>query len=136
MDYTTYKESLKDKAQEQLGENVSVYYTEIVKNNVKKEVLALQTKGENITPMIHVDSLLKEYGYTGNIEESIEAVLEIYEERTNALAGLKGFKWEEAKPYVRILLIRLEGNEEYLKDRPYKKVLDLANIIARSNTFL
>ncbi len=130
MDDKTYKESLRDKAQEQLGENVSVYYTEIVKNNVKKEVLALQTKGENITPMIHVDSLLKEYGYTGNIEESIEAVLEIYEERTNALAGLKGFKWEEAKPYVRILLIRLEGNEEYLKDRPYKKVLDLAMIFA------
>ena len=38
MDYKKYKESLKDKVQEQLGENVSVYYTEIVKNNnVKKE---------------------------------------------------------------------------------------------------
>ena len=38
MDDKTYKESLRDKAQEQLGENVSVYYTEIIKNNVKKEV--------------------------------------------------------------------------------------------------
>ena len=63
MDYKTYKESLREKVQEELGENVSVYYTEMVKNNnVKKEVLALQMKGENITPMIHVDSLLKAYG--------------------------------------------------------------------------
>ena len=60
MDYKKYKESLKDKVQEQLGENVSVYYTEIVKNNnVKKEALVLQTKGEKTRPIIYIDSLLK-----------------------------------------------------------------------------
>ncbi|MEY8509513.1 DUF5688 family protein [Lachnospiraceae bacterium 42-17] len=131
MDYKIYKESLREKVQEELGENVSVYYTEMVKNNnVKKEVLALQMKGENITPMIHVDSLLKAYGCTGNLEESKNTVLEIYKGRENALVGWKGFKWVQIKPYVRILLVRLEGNEEYLQGRPYKKVLDMAMIFA------
>lgn len=131
MDDKTYKEFLKEKVQEELGENVSVYYTEMVKNNnVKKEVLALQTKGENITPMVHVDSLLKAYGCTGDLEESKNTVLEIYKGRENAFVGWKGFKWEQVKPYVRILLVRLEGNEEYLQGRPYKKVLDMAMIFA------
>ena len=44
------------------------------------------------------------------------------------LAEWNGFDWEQVKPYVRIRLVRMEGNEEYLKDRPYKKVLDLAII--------
>lgn len=129
MDYKTYKESLKDKVQEQLGENVSVYYTEIVKNNnVKKEALVLQTKGEKTRPIIYIDSLLKTYACTGNIEESKNTVLEIYKRRDDVLADWNGFGWEQVKPYVRIRLARMEGNEEYLKDRPYKKVLDLAII--------
>ena len=129
MDYKTYKESLKEKVQEQLGENVSVYYTEIVKNNnVKKEALVLQTKGEKTRPIIYIDSLLKTYACTGNIEESKNTVLEIYKRRDDVLADWNGFGWEQVKPYVRIRLARMEGNEEYLKDRPYKKVLDLAII--------
>lgn len=129
MDYKIYKESLRDKVQEQLGENVSVYYTEMVKNNnVRKEALALQTKGENTTPMIYVDSLLEVYACTGNIEESKNTVLEIYKRRDDVLADWNGFGWEQVKPYIRIRLVRIEGNEEYLKDRPYKKVLDLAMI--------
>lgn len=44
------------------------------------------------------------------------------------LADWNGFGWEQAKPYVRIRLVKMEENEEYLKDRPYKKVLDLAMI--------
>ena len=129
MDDKKYKESLKDKVQEQLGENVSVYYTEIVKNNnVRKEALVLQTKGEKTRPIIYIDSLLKTYACTGNIEESKNTVLEIYKRRDNVLAEWNGFGWEQVKPYVRIRLARMEGNEEYLKDRPYKKVLDLAMI--------
>ncbi len=129
MDYKIYKESLRDKVQEQLGENVSVYYTEMVKNNnVRKEALALQTKGENTTAMIYVDSLLEAYACTGNIEESKNTVLEIYKRRDDVLADWNGFGWEQVKPYIRIRLVRMEGNEEYLKDRPYKKVLDLAMI--------
>jgi len=129
VDYKKYKESLKDKVQEQLGENVSVYYTEIVKNNnVKKEALVLQTKGEKTRPIIYIDSLLNTYACTGNIEESKNTVLEIYKRRDDVLADWNGFGWEQVKPYVRIRLVRMEGNEEYLKDRPYKKVLDLAII--------
>ena len=129
MDYKTYKESLREKVQEELGENVSVYYTEMIKNNkVKKEALVLQTKEENTTPMIYVDSLLEAYACTGNIEESKNTVLEIYKRRDDVLAEWNGFDWEQVKPYVRIRLVRMEGNEEYLKDRPYKKVLDLAII--------
>ena len=129
MDYKTYKESLREKVQEELGENVSVYYTEMVKNNkVKKEALVLQTKEENTTPMIYVDSLLEAYACTGNIEESKNTVLEIYKRRDDVLADWNGFDWEQVKPYIRIRLVRMDGNEEYLKDKPYKKVLDLAII--------
>ena len=129
MDYKTYKDSLREKVQEELGENVSVYYTEMIKNNkVKKEALVLQTKEENTTPMIYVDSLLEAYACTGNIEESKNTVLEIYKRRDDVLADWNGFGWEQAKPYVRIRLVKMEENEEYLKDRPYKKVLDLAMI--------
>ena len=129
MDYKTYKESLREKVQEELGENVSVYYTEMVKNNkVKKEALVLQTKEENTTPMIYVDSLLEAYACTGNIEESKNTVLEIYKGRDDVLAEWNGFDWEQVKPYIRIRLVRMDGNEEYLKDKPYKKVLDLAII--------
>ena len=129
MDYKTYKESLREKVQEELGENVSVYYTEMVKNNkVKKEALVLQTKEENTTPMIYVDSLLEAYACTGNIEESKNTVLEIYKRRDDVLAEWNGFDWEQVKPYIRIRLVRMDGNEEYLKDKPYKKVLDLAMI--------
>ncbi len=129
MDYKTYKESLREKVQEELGENVSVYYTEMVKNNkVKKEALVLQTKEENTTPMIYVDSLLEAYACTGNIEERKNTVLEIYKRRDDVLAEWNGFDWEQVKPYIRIRLVRMDGNEEYLKDKPYKKVLDLAMI--------
>ncbi len=129
MDNKTYKESLRKEVQEQLGENVSVYYTKIVKNNnVKKEALVLQTKGEKTRPVIYIDSLLKTYARTGNIEESKNTVLEIYKRRDDVLADWNGFGWEQVKPYVRIRLVRMEGNEEYLKDRPYKKALDLAII--------
>lgn len=108
---------------------MSVYYTEIVKNNnVKKEALVLQTKGEKTRPIIYIDSLLKTYACTGNIEESKNTVLEIYKRRDDVLADWNGFDWEQVKPYIRIRLVRMDGNEEYLKDKPYKKVLDLAMI--------
>lgn len=128
MDYIEYKEALKEGIEEQL-KDVKVQYAEVINNNdTKKEVMTLETKGEPVMIRIPMDDLCKEYVHTRNLEKSKRQVIILYRNRKQVPEEWLDYNWERIRSRVRIRLVRLERNEEYLKNRPYKKVLDMAMI--------
>ena len=128
MDYIEYKEALKEGIEEQL-KDVKVQYAEVINNNdTKKEVMTLETKGEPVMIRIPMEDLCKEYVHTRNLEKSKRQVIILYRNRKQVPEEWLDYNWERIRNRVRIRLVRLERNEEYLKNRPYKKVLDMAMI--------
>lgn len=128
MDYNRYKEALKERVEEQL-ENVEVQYMEVVDNNdTKKEMLALETKDDPVIMRIHMDDIYKQYVATQDLEESKKQVVLLYRSRKQIPEEWMDYSWEQIRSRIRIRLVRLKGNEEFLKNRPYKEVLDMTMI--------
>lgn len=128
MSYREYKESLKYRIQEQLGETAEVYFSEVAKNNVKKEAIVIDTVGEAFALQIHLDSFYREYEEKQDMTQNVDSILLLYRKRKEVPSDWDFAHWEKIKQNVRIRLVRLAGNEEYLKGKIYKQVLDMAMI--------
>lgn len=128
MSYREYKEVLKYRIQEQLGETAEVYFSEVAKNNVKKEAIVIDTVGEPFALQIHLDSFYREYEEKQDLTQNVDSILLLYGRRKEVPADWDFVHWEKIKQNVRIRLVRFAGNEEYLKDKIYKQVLDMAMI--------
>ena len=108
---------------------VEVQYEEVIDNNdTKREVLILETKEEPAAMRIRMDHIYKEYKGTQNLEESKRQILFLYRNRKQIPEEWLNYNWEQIRSRIRIRLVRVKGNETYLRSRPYRKVLDMAMI--------
>ena len=129
MNYEVYKECLKDSLQMQLGETVQISFTELVRNNnVKKEAIMLKPEGEPASPVIELGVLYRDYQRTGDLEKSRNTVMSIYRGRDRVPKEKICPRWEQARPFIRPRLVKLEGNADYLEGRPWRSILDMAMV--------
>lgn len=115
--------------QKELGEDVEVYFTEVIKNNdTRLEAIALKSERDVLMPVIYLKQFYEEYTYTNDFEASVSAILSVYKNRNGVVTESRLPDWKESGPRIRIRLVKREGNNEYLKNAVYRETMDLAVI--------
>lgn len=86
--------------------------------------ITIREKNSNIAPTMYLD----DYKYSGTITEICDRLEKIY--KNSRVAGNVDLDWfsnfDIVKTKLRIKLVNYEKNKEYLADKPFVKVLDLA----------
>lgn len=120
-------EKLLESLREELGEGYKVDSTKVRKNNgLTLTGVTIRKDGEDIAPTIYVDDMFKRFG---SVEEVCEKVLSTYRENADSGVDTKDLFTKErilSNLYYRV--IGKKSNEEFLKDKPYKDLLDLVAV--------
>ena len=127
MEYTEFKEALKDALQVQMEGTAEMHFETLMKvNGVNKEAVSFQKQGEKLRPVVYLEDLYKEYGRKGDFAGCVEWVIKMCEKELPV--GLQDIPrtWRSAKKKLRIRLIKKEWNAETLEGMPHKEYLDLA----------
>lgn len=127
MHYREYKEFILDYLQKQLGEDAELSVIEVTRmNDSQKEAVLADNKRGGLSPVFYLDRLYAEYRKTGDLYAGAERCI-------SEFAGIKPVKdtsllmdWEYIRPRAGIRLAGMERNREYLKNKVYTEMLDLA----------
>lgn len=86
--------------------------------------ITIREKNSNVAPTMYLDS----YKYSGTITEICDRLEKIY--KNSRVADNVDLDWfsnfDIVKTKLRIKLVNYEKNKEYLADKPFVKILDLA----------
>lgn len=127
MEYQKFKESIRDRLQEELGEGKEVSFHDLRRNNgVKIEGLEVRDRAYMAAPILHLDELYEGCRRSGRIEDAVSMAIRKLEERAAAPMGAVPTTWEEARGGIRARLVHYGWNREALKGIPHRKFLNLA----------
>jgi hypothetical protein len=86
--------------------------------------ITIREKNSNIAPTMYLDN----YKYSGTIAEICDELEKVYKNsRVTSNVDLDWFSnFDIVKTKLRIKLVNYEKNKEYLADKPFVKILDLA----------
>lgn len=128
MEYTEFKESLKNLVQEKSDSDMKVEIVQIIKNNqTKSENLTYIDPNYNLFPSIQLKELYQEYQVYGMgwcVEEAFSVLKNVKRIHEDQLMG----SWESAKGRIVVELVKEAWNRELLEKLPYRAFLDLAVI--------
>ncbi len=134
-------DSIKDK----LGDEVSVEYRPVTKNNgVIHHAVLIRREGENISPTIYIDYFYDQYKTGMAMGPLVDKVIETYRESMSDKDIDVSFFMDFAKvsEHLAFRAVNYEKNKEELDKVPYKRFEDLAfvpvcvvdNLIGQSGT--
>ncbi len=128
MEYTEFKEALKNLVQEKSDDDMKVEIVEIIKNNqIKSENLTYKSRDYNLFPSIRLEELYQkyqEYGMDWCVDMAVSILKNVKRIDEDQLME----SWESAKGQIVVELIKESWNQELLEEIPYKAFLDLAVI--------
>ena len=134
MDYRDFVERVKEQIKDFLPEKFSdaeVSIQEVIKNNdCRLEGLCIKTRESNIIPTIYLNSYYDELKDGAKFEDILTAIAECYQEHyvTRNLDIEKLQNYDQVKDKVICKLINKEANQDYLEDKSYTGLEDLAVI--------
>lgn len=134
MNYEEFKEYVKDHILEYLPESYSaakVTIQSVVKNNDRKlDGLTVRTQNSNISPNIYLNQYFMDYEDGKDINEIMHEIASVRIRSDNAefpmIADLTCL--DKIKNKIHAKLVNRALNEEYLADKPFTEVADLAAI--------
>lgn len=127
MDYDTYKEFMIEILQQRFGEDAEVCLIEVNRiNDTKMEALKLKRKGEHSSPIIYLKSLYEEYLQKRDPYNGVNLCMDEFSGKKYEKDWEISLDWEYIRPRVEIRLIGRERNQEYLEDKLYEEMMDLA----------
>jgi hypothetical protein len=92
--------------------------------------IVIQNEGSNIAPNIYINHFYEDYENGRSMDSIVDAIADIRMEHD--VAGnfdiAKVLDWEEAKDHITCKLVNAQENEQYLSDKPFTEVEDLAVI--------
>ena len=128
MEYTEFKEGLKNLVQEKSDDDMKVEIVQIIKNNqIKSENLTYKSRDYNLFPSIRLEELYQkyqEYGMDWCVDMAVSILKNVKRIDEDQLME----SWESAKGRIVVELIKESWNQELLEEIPYKAFLDLAVI--------
>lgn len=138
MDYEQFKKKVLDEFTTYLDPEYSGYVlkvNEIRKNNQKLTGVSVapeSPKGAFAAPTFYIENMYREYQECGNFTIVITNTADVI---SNALRGVKpkvpAFTARSLLDNVILQLISIKGNEDYIKDLPHRRFLDMAVIYRR-----
>jgi len=132
MNYEEFKDQVVEHIKEHLPiefADADVSITPVIKNNdTVQDSLQVKTGDERISPSINLNESFKAYQRTGDFEGELENLAAI---RMNADPHLDVdiesiLDFDSIKDRIDCRMINVERNSEYLSDKPYKQIEDLA----------
>ena len=127
MDYTQFKEALKDALQEHFLGRGRVYYDNVVKtNDTSKEAVVVWQFGTAVRTTIYPEDIYEGYQQTGDFEKCAEEVIRACDMPLFINEGHIPKTWETAKRRLCMRVINRNWNREALKRLPHREYLDLA----------
>ena len=131
MDYNTYKEFVVEILRQRLGEDGEVCLIEVNKiNDTKMEALTVERKGGHSSSIIYLDSLYEEYLQKKDPQDGVNLCVDEFSGKKYEKDWETILDWEYIRPRVEIRLIEKERNQEYLQDKVYIEMMDLAAVFA------
>lgn len=129
MDYSQFKEKVKDALQEHFLGRGEVYYESVIKtNDTKREAVVLWQYEMEVRPAIYLEDLYSRYRWSGNFKKCVNEVIRACEAPVFISEKMVPRKWGTAKPKVFMWVVNREWNKEILENAPYVEYLDLAVI--------
>lgn len=120
-------EILKIALSEHYGSEGEIVVSEMKKNNgVKVHSLRLDRKNLNMSPVLYAEDFYLSYKAGVAFEEILSEMIEIYNLNKNSLEVSAILDFKEVKDNLSFRVINYERNAEYLQNKPYIRVLDLA----------
>lgn len=136
MSFDEFKDFVKDHIKDILPDRydtAEVAISENIKNNDQKVTyVSIRQEGQDIAPSIILEPFYAEYANEGDLDSVMSQIAKIQTDHENAIKVDKEIftDWDKAKDHLLCRLINREHNEEYLADKPFTPMEDLAVIYA------
>lgn len=130
MEYIEFLEAVETGLRTRLGETIQIDAQELLKNNVRREVMVIRVGQERATPCIPIESLYAMYQLGEPLEEIIDKVVAIVQDNSNIkeIEINRIQEWDYVKELVEARIIGTENNKEFLADLPHREFLDCSII--------
>ena len=128
MDYKEYKEFMMNNLQQRFGDSVEISIVEVNRrNDTKREAMMLKSAG--LSPVIYLDGLYEEYQQKKDPYNGVDWCISKFAGTESAEGWNISLDWEDIRPRIKIRLMGKERNREYLQDKIYVEMMDLAAVL-------
>lgn len=131
MNYEEFKMQILDRVRAEFGSDTEVSLKPVRKNNgVVLDGLTIMPEGACIAPTIYINQYYRRYKEGLSVDAVVRIILKENEHYSiNIPIDVDSFlKFDNLKEQIRFRLVNYAMNEEFLKDKPHVKVLDLAKV--------
>lgn len=132
MDYRDFVEQVKEQIRDYLPEkfrNAEISVHEVIKNNdCRLDGLSIRTEESNVSPTIYLNPYYAKLQDGAEMEDILTAIADFYQDHyvDQKMDIDKIMDYDNVKDRIICKLINEEANRDYLKNKPYTKVEDLA----------
>ena len=134
MSYEEFKKNLLRMLRKRLRDSIKSEIIPANKNNgILKETVGIENGIDGLKPIVYVESLYDQYCMGADLSTCVSFVIGLYREIPDLHMEQYFESWEAVKPKIIVRVVNWEWNKDELRDIPYKKYLDLASDILKSN---
>lgn len=127
--YEEFKARLETMIKVYLGEDGTVEYITNTKNNgTQKEAFVLKGVDQKITPCVYTKAMYEDYIEGISLEEIMEVIKMVFEERGLVYDELLFSDWNNAKRFITVAVVNTEWNKEALEQMSHRNCLNLSVI--------
>lgn len=132
MDYTMFKELVKDKFMDYMPEDLKTAELQIhkvSKINGSKDGLSIYTEGAKGAPTIYLDDMYERFKKSDDLEQTFKEAADLYVKALTEMPPIPvSLLAENSKDKIYMVLINTESNKDILKDAPHREVNDTSVI--------
>lgn len=120
-------EKLKDALSEHYSSKGKIVVMEVKRNNnTKVHGLRLDRENLNMSPILYAEDFFPNYKAGVSLEEILSNIIEVFDLHQNSFDISDIVDFEKVKNNVTFRVINYERNTEYLQNKPFIRVFDLA----------
>ncbi len=132
MDYTMFKELVKDKFMDYMPENFKtgdLRINKVNKINGSKDGLSIYMEGAKGAPTIYLDDVYERFKKSENLEQTFKEAAELYVKALTEMPPIPvNSLVSDSKDKIYMVLINTESNKDILNDAPHREVNDTSVI--------
>ena len=132
MDYTMFKELVKDKFMDYMPEDFKdgdLRINKVNKINGAKDGLSIYMEGAKGAPTIYLDEMYERFKKSDDLEQTFKEAAELYEKALTEMPSIPVDNLvSDSKDKIYMVLINTESNKDILNDAPHREVNDTSVI--------
>lgn len=129
MDYQNFLNVVREKAEDEIGEEGKVSINHVIKNNgMELDGLVIMMNQSDVSPTIYLNGYFEDYTKGKEIAEVFREIMDVYDNSRGKLNICADFflDYQNVKNRIVYKVINYSQNKKLLETIPYKRILDLA----------